>query len=293
MKKVLCIVDCYRWALHNRAVALKSEYSKHNFEIKHFKDLGGISFDDYDVVYSLNWPIHGYISNKIAPRKARKYRLVTGVSSHIGHPSDRGFSSLLSTYDGVGASNKFLYNSFKKKFSNLRIFYTPFGVDCSTFCPTTDPSDFSNVFGWVGNPDRPVKRFAEINKCIKSFGGKVDFITATNRSNYSRSEMAEFYNRIGTLICFSKSEGTPNPVLEAAACGRSIITTNVGNVPELLSEVGGISVVRGPRDLRRAIAESLADKQKIKSNGATLGRVISKSWSWRIRASGFRGLLSL
>ena len=43
MKKVLCIVDCYNWALNNRAVALKSEYSEHNFEIKHFKDLGGIS----------------------------------------------------------------------------------------------------------------------------------------------------------------------------------------------------------------------------------------------------------
>ena len=296
MKKVLCIVDCYNWALNNRAVALKSEYSEHNFEIKHFKDLGGIRFDDYDVVYSLNWPIHGYISGKISPRKNRKYRLVTGVSSHIGHPSDRGFSNLLSTYDGVGMSNKFLYKSFKKKFSNLKIFYTPFGVDCNTFYPKTDPSGLSSVFGWVGNPDRAVKRFAEIDKCVKSFEGKANLITATNRSNYSRSEMAEFYNRIGTLICFSESEGTPNPVLEAAACGRNIISTRVGNVPELFAEAGGImgtNIVTGSGSLRSAIAETLAGKEKIKDNGFALSRVISKSWSWRTQALRFRGLLSL
>ena len=72
-------------------------------------------------------------------------------------------------------------------------------------------------------------------ECVKAVGGGAHLLTATNRSNYSRVEMAEFYNKIGTLICFSESEGTPNPVLEAAACGRNVITTEVGNVPELFS----------------------------------------------------------
>ena len=291
--RVLCVVDSYRWALYNRAVALRSVYSRHSFEIKHFEDLGGISFNNYNVVYSLNWPIHGYISNKIAPKRLRKYRLITGISSHIGQPSDRKFLSLLSNYDGIGTSNKFLYNSFKKKFPKLKIFYTPFGVDCDTFYPTTSPSDYLNVFGWVGNPGRPVKRFAEIDRCIRSFGDEIKFLTATNRSKYSRDEMAKFYNRIGTLICFSESEGTPNPILEAGACGRNIITTNVGNVPELLSKIKCISVVKDKRGLEVAMRKAIADKRRLNLNGALLGQEISKSWTWKARSAGFRRLLSL
>ena len=293
MKKILCIVDSYRWALYNRAVALKTVYTRHNFDIKHFVDLKGVRFEDYDVVYSLNWPIHGYISKKITDKRRRRYRLVTGISSHIGHPSDRKFSALLSNYDAVGTSNKFLYNSFKKKFPKTNILYTPFGVDCSTFYPTTDPASFSNVFGWVGNPGRPVKRFAEIKKCIKSFGGEVELVTATNKSKYSRLEMAKLYNRIGTLICFSESEGTPNPVLEAAACGRNVISTKVGNVPELFQGISELSPIDTRASLEDAMRRAIANPKGVASAGKQLAARTKREWRWIDRARNFAPLLGI
>jgi len=293
MKKVLCIVDSYRWALHNRAVALKLAYKGHKFDIKHFRDLKKVRFENYNIVYSLNWPIHGYISSKIADKRRRRYRLVTGISSHIGHPSDRKFAALLSNYDAVGTSNKFLYNSFKKKFPKTKIIYTPFGVDCSTFCPTTDPAKFSNIFGWVGNPDRPVKRFSEIKKCIKSLGNEVELVVATNKTNYSRLEMAKFYNRIGTLICFSESEGTPNPVLEAAACGRNVISTKVGNVPELFQGLADTCLVRDEVSLEEAMRRAVANPKMIASAGRQLAARAELEWSWNDRARLFEPLLGL
>ena len=293
MKRVLCIVDSYRWALHNRAVALEKAYPRCRFDIKHFVDLKNVRFDNYDVVYSLNWPMHGYIENKISRRGLRSYRLITGLSSHIGHPSDRKFFNLLSNYDAIGTSNKFLYSNFRKKFSKLNIVYTPFGVDCTLFKPRTDPRKFSNVFGWVGNSGRPVKRFKEIEECINSLGGNIKLITATHKSKYSRAQMAEFYNKIGTIICFSESEGTPNPVLEAAACGRNIISTNVGNVPELLHGLQSGMIVRSSSELKEAIYNSSINPELIAKSGLELSARIKKEWCGSKRASLFEPLLGI
>jgi hypothetical protein len=45
--------------------------------------------------------------------------------------------------------------------------------------------------------------------------------------------MPDYYNKIDVLLCASTIEGTPNPVLEAMACGVPVISTDVGIVPEV------------------------------------------------------------
>jgi glycosyltransferase involved in cell wall biosynthesis len=48
--------------------------------------------------------------------------------------------------------------------------------------------------------------------------------------------MAEWYNSGTVLVCASDVEGTPNPALEAAACGCTVVSTEVGNMPELIRD---------------------------------------------------------
>lgn len=290
-KRILCIVDSYEWALANRARALKEYYSECEIDIKFFRDLGRIRFEDYNVVYSLNWPIHGYISNRISSN--RKYRLVTSVSSHIGQPRDHVFKTLLKQYDAVSLSNKILHREFYKKFPDLSLFYTPFGVDHKVFYPTTRASNYAKIFGWVGNLHRDVKRFdiiEDIFKDLKSQG--IDLKVITQESGLNRKEMAEFYNSIGTLVCFSKSEGTPNPVLEAAACARSIISSNVGNVPQLVRG-RDISIVKTKHELRRAILQNATHPEKIELDGKFLKMRVDQEWKWEIRAESFREFLGV
>jgi teichuronic acid biosynthesis glycosyltransferase TuaC len=59
----------------------------------------------------------------------------------------------------------------------------------------------------------------------------------------------------GDVFCLpSHSEGCPNVIVEAIACGRPVVATNVGGIPELVDESCGILVP--PRD-SRALAEAL------------------------------------
>ena len=98
--------------------------------------------------------------------------------------------------------------------------------------------------------------------------------------------MAKFYNSIGTLICFSESEGTPNPVLEAAMCGRAIISTNVGNVPQLMSEIKEFTAVDSKKSLINQISDYRNNKD-LNSLGLAIETAAKKDWTWEKQSKRF------
>jgi glycosyltransferase involved in cell wall biosynthesis len=58
----------------------------------------------------------------------------------------------------------------------------------------------------------------------------------------------------------SHAEGTPNVVLEALACGRRVVATAVGGIPELITSdvLGALVPARDPKALAVALAHALA-----------------------------------
>jgi glycosyltransferase involved in cell wall biosynthesis len=271
--RCLMVVDSYNWALHNRAVNLRDRIKDINFDILYFKDCKD-NFDNYDVVYLLNWPIYGYVKDKI--KKNRKHRLITSVSSHIGRKNAKYMTQMFNLFDAISCSNMFLFKEFKHSGINSDIFYTPFGVNTDVFFNKREFRE-PKLFGWVGNLKRNVKRFPIIEKACKKNGVKL--VCATSTTGYSRSEMNDFYNKISCLICFSESEGTPNPVLESLSCGTNVISSYVGNVPEIINEFGLIKRVSTYEEMSNQIKNY---KFKDADNSG-----FRMEWSWNNKSKAF------
>jgi len=92
-------------------------------------------------------------------------------------------------------------------------------------------------------------------------------------------DVPAFMNTLDIVVMCSLREGCPNVVLEAMACGRPVVATDVGCVRELLDwegEPGGIVVpVRDPArlgDALREIAHDAVRRERLGNRGRALAQ---------------------
>ena len=74
----------------------------------------------------------------------------------------------------------------------------------------------------------------------------------------------------------SHSEGCPNVVVEALACGRPVVATRVGGIPELVTDQCGILVPpRAPEALRAALDRALTQRW----DPTAIARAFQRGWA--------------
>ena len=74
----------------------------------------------------------------------------------------------------------------------------------------------------------------------------------------------------------SYMEGCPNVILEALACGRPVVSTNVGGIPEIMSSASGSLVP--PRDAA-ALAQAIGSVLDQTWDAETISAQCSRSWN--------------
>lgn len=241
---------------------------------------------------------------RLSPLRAellrRRDRLVVGICSHYeldGAWRAPGLGTLEEFARAVFANNRLLLEEFGPQLGPP-IYYTPNGVDTEFYRPAMAeaPPKTAGVLtvGWAGSltnhgsEHRGVREV--IAPAVEAAGAELQLAVREEKWR-NREEMLEFYRSLDVYVCASRSEGTPNPCLEAAACGLPVITTRVGNMPELIREgENGFFIERDVDDLAEKIGR-LRDDPELRSRMGQAARASIEAWDWPRQAGRYEGML--
>ena len=170
------------------------------------------------------------------------------------------------------------------------------GVDLDLFRPKDrdagDATDRALVIGWAGNSNWNRTDTCDpkgLHSLLKPALARLQaegvhvvghFIDSAER-RVPREEMPAFYNAIDVYVCASEVEGTPNPVLEAMACGVPVISTDVGIVPQVFGpEQQRFMLKDRTVDAMVQALRALADDRGLRQRLSTENLARIKSWTW-------------
>lgn len=158
----------------------------------------------------------------------------------------------------------------------------PWGADEADFHPEPFPPGDVLRVGWAGSDRNPIKNFDLVKQTIESIPG-AEFVPACYRMQKGgmvgipTAEMGSYYAGIHVLVCGSGQEGNCFPLLEASACGRPIVTFDVGIARDLKVTGAGVTIV-GMRDwdaMREAVVG--VDYER---DGAASAEAVQQHWRW-------------
>lgn len=221
-------------------------------------------------------------------------RLALGISDHTtleGERRDEGLRTLSERPAVVFANSALLRREYSSALGR-RVYYTPNGVDTTMFTPRvgTRPPGKLRV-GWAGSLANhgDNRGYHDIIVPAVERLPHVELVTAAREDRKrGHDEMVGFYQGLDLYLCASRSEGTPNPCLEAASCGVGLVSTAVGNMPEFIdSGRNGLLVERTVDAFAEALGQLADDPDRVASMGAA-ARETAIEWDWSVQAEHYR-----
>jgi glycosyltransferase involved in cell wall biosynthesis len=291
-RRLHVIYDVPGWAYWHRYEALK-KYAPLNWTVT-----GGTALptrfelNPPDIVLLLNYSLADRVNHQL--RKYSPRTLLVG-SMNVGWPRRLEFlMKLREKCNHVIINNVEMYLKCgcvpgTSTISN--------GVDTNVFYP-------NNLLGfnrkrrvlWTGSVyHAALKGYSIIKSMSNGLNAKgIDLdlrLVDSHGRKYSHPDMAAWYNTGSCYVVGSETEGTPNPALEAAACGLPIVSTRVGNMPELIQhKINGYLVEeRSARALQEGITFV---NDNFESMSLAMLETI-KGWSWKNRSQKYFELFDI
>ena len=173
-----------------------------------------------------------------------------------------------------------------------KAFYIPNGVDEELFRPIKPiEKNKELVVGHVGK-ECPVKGQKEyILPAIKTCNAKSVTNSKTWKDRIPHTEMPHIYNEMDVFVVASVEDGTPNPALEAASCGRPIISNQIGNMPEFIKDgYNGFIVERKIGAYVEKIKYFQENRNELIRMGENARKTVLENWTWKKQAENYRNM---
>jgi glycosyltransferase involved in cell wall biosynthesis len=298
LPRILLIVDRPGWAIDRKAKNLQRTLAgRFDLVLRYQHEVNEADLEAADIVLVFYWlELMKMEALPEAVLARHSERLVMGICSHFELEADRrdpGLAALRRLPRAVFVHNRLLEREYAPLL-DVPVHYTPNGVDTSFFRPRPGPrlrAPGTLRVGWAGsiqNQGPAQRRLEEIIEPAVAAVPGVELSTAVREQRWRNAEeMLEFYLDLDVYVCASRNEGTPNPCLEAAACGIPVVTTPVGNMPELIRNGENGYFFDGTV---QGLVEKLVLLRDSPSLAPRLGERMRESiaeWDWSIQAQHY------
>jgi len=165
-----------------------------------------------------------------------------------------------------------IFKNNSKFISNEYSFYLPNGVNFDFFKDINQAEarkkinlDFDKIYILFvsSNKIRVQKRYDIFTEVLQLLKVKYNYknIEEVKIINVERENIPFYLNAVNLHLLTSDFEGSPNSVKECMACNTSVVSTDVGNVKELLSNVKGsyVSTNNSSDELAMLVDKSIKD----------------------------------
>jgi len=292
MKSVLILIDQHGWAFDFVSRGIVKHSTAYEYEVKKFDEVAS-GDGRFDLVFPFNYPTWDVIGDRrICFNRMRK---CIGVRTN---PPDPYVIKEAHHFNAIGCNSLKTYKILKEAFPDAdNIYFTPNGVDTDIFQPTSRSGETFKL-GWAGSAERPCKRVQLARQLDHPVRIMCRRWGKYFKKGASREPMQRFYAGIDCLVHTSNVEGMTSVAIEAAACGLPIVSTDVGDMAQLVEEEWLVPVEPDDvvvREMNKRLDILKEDVDLRHRVGERNRREVLENWDWRRRVAGyeemFRGAL--
>lgn len=225
---------------------------------------------NYEIIHA-----HFGLSGLISVLQRHRPVVVTFHGSDINHPKNNIISSVVSYLSKwrIFVSSKLYKKIFIKPKNRYSII--PCGIDSDVFHPI-DKIEARRMLGlnkhekyilFASSFSNKVKNYPLAKKAVDLLG-RVHLLELRNRT---RIEVNLLLNAVDLFLMTSFDEGSPQVIKEAMACNCPIVTTDVGDVKEILNNNKGCYITAyDPFDVKEKIGLALECRVRTDSRAKIL-----------------------
>ena len=279
--RVLVLADIPNWAWCRKARAYEKHLSTDWAITVAYQTEGLPDLAPFDLIHTFEFPQTGHIPPAF---RAQGRRVATGLTAHVWRTWGRDkVREWAQRADGIHTNSLLLHTDLAENVLDdpfdPPLYYTPNGVD-EIYWHRYAPAPDKLIVGHVGKPNPRKGAELIINAC-RRLNIECRVIQRTARLALSADAMRDWYQGVSLQVTASEMDGTPNPMLESAACSNALLSTRIGNMPEFIRHgQNGWLVSR----TEEAYIETLADLKSRYSEVLAAGKLardaVLDGWTW-------------